>query len=110
MDCHLPPLTDTASFYYMKVYHGVRDLVGHFTQKVYDHEKNRKAVYETTKNAFCQKCHNNLLYIPDKRGAMLAHRSVIYARPGYEKRCLDCHQNLVHKPSAIYDYEQYQSS
>jgi hypothetical protein len=41
---------------------------------------------------------------------MLAHRSVIYARPGYEKRCLDCHQNLVHKPSAIYDYEQYQSS
>jgi cytochrome c-type protein NapC/trimethylamine-N-oxide reductase cytochrome c-type subunit TorC len=38
---------------------------------------------------------------------MLAHRSVIYARPGYEKRCLDCHRNLVHVPRAVYNYKQY---
>ncbi|MFZ0450029.1 MAG: hypothetical protein WAL98_12375 [Desulfatiglandaceae bacterium] len=36
-------------------------------------------------------CHRNLLYIPNKRGAMLAHRDVIYARAGYdEKEYLRC--------------------
>jgi cytochrome c-type protein NapC/trimethylamine-N-oxide reductase cytochrome c-type subunit TorC len=34
--------------------------------------------------------------MPDQRGAMLAHRSVLYARPGYEKQCTDCHRYLVH--------------
>jgi hypothetical protein len=47
------------------------------------------------------------LYIPNKRGAMLAHRSVLYARKGYEKKCVDCHRNLVHNPADIYLYKQY---
>jgi cytochrome c-type protein NapC/trimethylamine-N-oxide reductase cytochrome c-type subunit TorC len=38
---------------------------------------------------------------------MLAHRSVIYARSGYEKRCVDCHRNLVHNPTRIYEYKQH---
>jgi cytochrome c-type protein NapC/trimethylamine-N-oxide reductase cytochrome c-type subunit TorC len=38
---------------------------------------------------------------------MLAHRSVVYARPGYAKRCIDCHRNLVHNPRNIYQYKQY---
>jgi hypothetical protein len=50
------------------------------------------------------KCHRNLLHLPDNRGAMLAHRSVIYPMPGYEKRCVDCHRNLVHMPSDAYRY------
>jgi cytochrome c-type protein NapC/trimethylamine-N-oxide reductase cytochrome c-type subunit TorC len=37
---------------------------------------------------------------------MLAHRSVLYARPGYEKKCLDCHRNLVHRPTGFYRYKQ----
>jgi nitrate/TMAO reductase-like tetraheme cytochrome c subunit len=58
------------------------------------------------KNDQCLKCHRNLLYIPNKRGAMLAHRDVLYARPGYEKKCLDCHENLVHKPKPFYEYAE----
>lgn len=38
---------------------------------------------------------------------MLAHRTVIYARPGYEKKCVDCHRNLVHAEQPIYGYKQY---
>ena len=68
----------------------------------------RKA-YASFKNEQCQKCHRNILYIPDKRGAMLAHRSVLYPRPGYEKKCVDCHRDLVHTPSNVYRYKQYQT-
>lgn len=107
MDCHLPAPHDTFNFFYSKTFHGIKDVIIHFTMDEYDHDKARKAAYASFKNEQCQKCHRNILHIPDKRGAMLAHRSVIYARPGYEKRCVDCHKNLVHNPSPVYRYKQY---
>ena len=45
--------------------------------------------------------------MPGKSGAMLAHRSVIYARPGYEKKCVDCHYDLVHSERMFIMYKQY---
>ena len=108
MDCHLPAPEDTYNFFYAKTMHGIKDIIVHFIQDEYDHAKNRQAAYAGFKNKQCQKCHRNILYIPDKRGAMLAHRAVVYARPGYEKRCIDCHQNLVHNASEHYRYKQYQ--
>ena len=109
MDCHLPAPHDTVNFFYAKTFHGVKDLFVHFfTNKPYDHAKNREAAYASFKNEQCQKCHRNILYIPNKRGAMLAHRDVLYPRPGYEKRCVDCHRNLVHNASQVYQYKQYQ--
>ncbi len=110
MDCHLPAPHDTFDFFYAKTAHGIKDIFVHFTQDVYDHEKNRQTVYSSFKNEQCQKCHLNLLYIPNKRGAMLAHRSVLYPKPGYEKKCVDCHQNLVHNRRDVYRYKQYQKS
>ena len=108
MDCHLPSPQDTFNFFYAKTIHGVKDVFMHFIQSEYDHEKTREAAYASFKNEQCQKCHRNLLYIPNKRGAMLAHRDVVYARPGYEKRCVDCHKNLVHVKRDNYRYKQYQ--
>ena len=110
MDCHLPAPQDTYEFFFAKTMHGLKDLILHFTQEEYDREKNRQKAYDGFKNKQCQKCHRNILYIPDKRGAMLAHQTVIYPRPGYEKRCVDCHQNLVHNPRAFYQYKQYRDS
>jgi len=110
MDCHLPAPHDTINFFYAKTIHGIKDVVLHFTQDTYDHEKNREAAYASFKNEQCQKCHRNLLYIPEKRGAMLAHRSVVYAREGYEKRCVDCHRDLVHNSREVYDYKQYSTN
>jgi len=112
MDCHLPAPHDTFEFFYAKTFHGIKDVVAHFTQgsEAYDHEKNRQKAYASFTNDQCQKCHRNILYIPDKRGAMLAHRSVLYPRPGYEKKCVDCHKNLVHNPSPVYRYKQYQTA
>ncbi|MBN1841314.1 MAG: NapC/NirT family cytochrome c [Deltaproteobacteria bacterium] len=107
MDCHLPAPYDTFNFFYAKTAHGIKDVVLHFFQDDYDHEKNRQVAYESFKNEQCQKCHRNLLYIPDKRGAMLAHRSVVYARDGFEKNCVDCHRNLVHNPRPFYAYKQF---
>lgn len=108
MDCHLPAPQDTYQFFYAKTFHGIKDIIIHFTQDEYDHEKNRLKAYASFKNDQCQKCHRNILNIPDKRGAMLAHKTVIYARPGYEKKCVDCHRNLVHNKSELYRYKQYQ--
>jgi len=107
MDCHLPAPQDTFNFFYAKTAHGIKDIFVHFTSGKFDHKEQRRIAYDTFKNAQCQKCHRNLLYIPNKRGAMLAHRDVIYARPGYEKRCVDCHRNLVHNPRTVYEYKQY---
>ena len=109
MDCHLPAPHDIIDFFYAKTAHGIKDLVVHFTQdpSEYDHEEQRQIAYASFKNDQCQKCHRNILHIPDKRGAMLAHRTVLYARPGYEKRCVDCHKNLVHMARPIYQYKQY---
>jgi len=108
MDCHLPAPQDTVNFFYTKTIHGIKDVFVHFAYGTYDREKSREHAYETFKNAQCQKCHRNLLNIPDKRGAMLAHRTVLYPREGYEKKCVDCHRNLVHVDSEIYKYKQKQ--
>jgi len=107
MDCHLPAPEDTFDFFYAKTAHGIKDVFMHFTQDEYNRDENREKAYDSMANSRCMKCHRNLLYIPDKRGAMLAHRSVVYARPGYEKRCVDCHRNLVHVPSEVYRYKQF---
>lgn len=112
MDCHLPAPHDTIDLFYTKTAHGIKDIFVHFTQDPlkYDHALQRRKAYASFKNEQCQKCHRNILFIPDKRGAMLAHRSVFYARPGYEKKCVDCHQNLVHMEREVYAYKQYQES
>jgi cytochrome c-type protein NapC/trimethylamine-N-oxide reductase cytochrome c-type subunit TorC len=110
MDCHLPAPHDTIDFFYAKTFHGAKDIFVHFTQDMnqYDHERQRQKAYASFNNEQCQKCHRNILNIPDKRGAMLAHRSVLYPRPGYEKKCVDCHRNLVHNKRDLYEYKQYQ--
>jgi nitrate/TMAO reductase-like tetraheme cytochrome c subunit len=110
MDCHLPAPHDTFDFFYAKTFHGAKDVLVHFFQSEYDHEEQRQKAYASFRNDQCQKCHRNLLYIPNKRGAMLAHRDVVYARPGYEKKCVDCHRDLVHNAREIYDYKQYKDT
>ncbi|MFZ7127262.1 MAG: NapC/NirT family cytochrome c [Desulfobacterales bacterium] len=107
MDCHLPAPHDTFNFFFVKTYHGAKDVVKHFTIEEYDREKNRRAAYDSFTNDQCQKCHRNLLNMPDNRGAMLAHRSVVYARTGYEKKCVDCHYDLVHDDKQAVMYRQY---
>ncbi|MEA2062349.1 MAG: NapC/NirT family cytochrome c [Gemmatimonadota bacterium] len=110
MDCHLPAPHDTFNFFYTKTLHGIKDVFYHFVQDKYDHEKNRQAAYASLKNNQCQKCHRNILNIPNKRGAMLAHKTVLYPRPGYEKKCVDCHRNLVHNKSEYFRFKQYEDS
>jgi cytochrome c-type protein NapC/trimethylamine-N-oxide reductase cytochrome c-type subunit TorC len=107
MDCHLPAPHDTFDFFFAKTYHGAKDVVKHFLIAEYDREKNRKAAYASFNNDQCQKCHRNLLHMPGNRGAMRAHRSVIYARAGYEKKCVDCHYDLVHNDKLLVMFRQY---
>jgi nitrate/TMAO reductase-like tetraheme cytochrome c subunit len=96
MDCHLPAPQDTFDFFFAKTYHGLKDVAVHFFGKPYDRSAVRELAYEAFNNRECEKCHRNLLHMPTRRGAMLAHRSVVYAKSGYEKKCIDCHYDLVH--------------
>ena len=107
MDCHLPAPQNTFDFFFSKTYHGIKDVALHFIAEEYDRGKARNNAYAAFDNSQCQKCHRNLLSMPDKRGAMLAHRSVLYARPGYEKRCVDCHYDLVHDDKRYVMFRQY---
>ncbi|MDH3837008.1 MAG: NapC/NirT family cytochrome c [Desulfobacteraceae bacterium] len=106
MDCHLPAPQDTFDFFFAKSYHGIKDVVIHFLSGEYDQEKARNNAYAAFENRECQKCHRNLLYMPNQRGAMLAHRSVLYAKPGYEKKCVDCHYDLVHSERGLVMFRQ----
>ena len=106
MDCHLPAPQNTFEFFFAKTYHGIKDVVVHFTMGEYDREKVRQNAYASFENSQCQKCHRSLLTMPYKRGAMLAHRSVLYARPGYEKKCIDCHYDLVHSERGLVMFRQ----
>jgi cytochrome c-type protein NapC/trimethylamine-N-oxide reductase cytochrome c-type subunit TorC len=81
-------------------------VVIHFFVGEYDQEKARNNAYAAFDNRECQKCHRNLLHMPYKRGAMLAHRSVLYAKPGYEKKCIDCHYDLVHSERGLVMFRQ----
>lgn len=101
-DCHMPQPEHTARFFYTKTIHGIKDVFGHLVGGDYDRHESRLAAYESIDNSYCMSCHKNILYISNKRGAMLAHRTVLYPRAGYEKKCTDCHQNLVHKPAAYF--------
>jgi cytochrome c-type protein NapC/trimethylamine-N-oxide reductase cytochrome c-type subunit TorC len=107
MDCHLPAPQDMYDFFFAKTYHGIKDVAIHFLAGEYDREKARESAYAAFDNDQCQKCHRNLLNMPNSRGAMLAHRSVIYARAGYEKKCIDCHYDLVHNDKIAVMYRQY---
>jgi len=107
MDCHLPAPQNTFDFFFAKSYHGLKDVAIHFFAEEYDRERARKNAYAAFENTECQKCHRNLLNMPNSRGAMLAHRSVIYARAGYEKKCIDCHYDLVHNDKIAVMYRQY---
>ncbi len=104
-DCHLPPSTDVAAFVAAKAKHTILDVWAHVTREEYDREAMKKKAAADIPNAACRKCHSDLLYPPISRGGMLAHRSMLYAREGYEKRCLDCHENLVHRPKRLYAFE-----
>ena len=108
MDCHLPAPQHTFDFFYAKTYHGLKDLVLHFTMDTskYDHAKNREAVYEDMTNDRCRKCHRNILNMPYQRGAMLAHRTVLYSEPENRRKCVDCHDQLVHFPKNGYQYDR----
>jgi cytochrome c-type protein NapC/trimethylamine-N-oxide reductase cytochrome c-type subunit TorC len=106
MDCHLPAPANTFDFFFAKTYHGIKDVALHFFVDEYDQEKARNNAYAAFRNNECQKCHRNLLNMPYKRGAMLAHRSVLYARPGYEKKCVDCHYDLVHSERGLVMFRQ----
>jgi cytochrome c-type protein NapC/trimethylamine-N-oxide reductase cytochrome c-type subunit TorC len=106
MDCHLPAPQDTYDFFFAKTYHGIKDVAIHFLKDEYDREKARNAAYASFDNDQCQKCHRNLLHMPNNRGAMLAHRSVLYARQGYEKKCVDCHYDLVHNDKVAVMFRQ----
>lgn len=110
MDCHLPAPHDTINFFYTKTWHGIKDVAAHFIDGAegYDRDENREEAYRSIKNEQCQKCHRNIENMPHSRGAMLAHKSVLYARPGYEKKCTDCHRNLVHVDRDRYEYKQYE--
>jgi cytochrome c nitrite reductase small subunit len=107
MDCHLPAPHDTFNFFYTKTAHGIKDVFVHFTKDttLYDRNLQKQKAYAGFKNEQCLKCHRNILYLTEKRGAMLAHRSVIYAQAGYEKQCTNCHQNLVHNDRSYYQYK-----
>lgn len=106
MDCHLPAPHNTFDFFFAKTWHGAKDVFVHFTedQSHYNRAASREKAYRDIKNDQCQKCHRNILYMPEKRGAMLAHRAVLYPLPGYEKKCTDCHRNLVHVQKPFYTY------
>jgi len=109
MDCHLPAPQDTVDFFFTKTMHGMKDVFSHFTggDETYDRAVMREHVWATMKNDQCMKCHRNILHMPGKRGAMLAHRRVLYAANGEEYRCTDCHRHLVHNDRQFYDYKQF---
>ena len=107
MDCHLPAPQNTFDFFFAKTYHGIKDVALHFFVGEYDRERARNNAYASFDNSQCQKCHRNLLYMPKSRGAMRAHRTVLYARAGYEKKCVDCHYDLVHNDKFSVMFRQY---
>lgn len=107
MDCHLPAPQKMFDFFFAKTVHGLKDITIHFLGDPYDREKARASAYGYFDNDACRKCHRNLLDMPRRRGAMLAHRSVLYPREGYPKRCVDCHYDLVHNDKESVAFRHY---
>jgi len=105
-DCHLPDPSQKIRFYSSKAYHGTKDILGHLGMAAfgweYDREHSRAVARKEMTNDRCQKCHQELIAPGMSSGAMLAHRSTLYPRKGYEKSCLQCHENLVHRPAALF--------
>ena len=103
IDCHLPDPSNFPAFYWAKTHHGIKDIYAHFFGGEYNREEAQRRARSSIPNERCQRCHADLLATGMTRGAMLAHRSLLYPkRKGYEKTCHECHENLVHQPQAYY--------
>jgi cytochrome c-type protein NapC len=94
VDCHLPPTG--VSHYAYKAWSGLRDVVVHYLgdpAKV-DWDGKRFTKEDYLFEDACQKCHQDLTPAGMSRGGFLAHRA--WERGRIEKKCWDCHENLVH--------------
>ena len=104
-DCHLPPWTHPVQLLFEKVYHGVKDVTGHFTRA---DEFDEPGFYFDMKvsaahgvhNYNCMKCHQDL-YKKKYEGYDNIHKIV---KNNPRMSCVKCHEGLVHKqylPEAI---------
>ena len=97
-----PRRTDTFNFFYAKTFHGIKDIVASTSpakNTIIGRRTGKRPTLPSKTNS-AKKCHRNiLLYIPiNGGGPCWLIGTVLYARPGYEKKCVDCHRNLVHVP------------
>lgn len=95
IDCHLPPAGIKKLVY--KSYFGAKDQYAHLFKDVskIDWEERKKQVGHYTFEAGCKKCHTNLFPSSLTVAGLNAHRE--YVGGLTNKKCFDCHRNLVHK-------------
>jgi nitrate/TMAO reductase-like tetraheme cytochrome c subunit len=99
MDCHLPAPHKTFDFFFAKTFHGAqrRDQAFHHRSNTTARKTGRRPTRPSTmpnaRNAIatCWPCPQT------RRHAGPPHRAL--PRQGYEKKCVDCHYDLVHNDS-----------
>ncbi len=92
-DCHLP--TDMLSKIKVKIITGTRDSFVHYLGNPEDLDFKELAIKarENISDDSCVQCHKNPFPVNLSKGGFIAHRAV---ERGANKKCVDCHQNLVH--------------
>jgi len=95
-DCHLPP--DIVSMIKVKIITGTRDTFVHYlgNPEGLDFDELAKKARKNIADVSCVKCHKNLFPTCITKGGLIAHRAW---QRGVEKKCVDCHVNLVHTQS-----------
>lgn len=92
-DCHLP--VDGISKMKVKTISGIKDTFYHYfgDPENIDREELAKKARAGITNDSCMRCHKNLVPSAISKGGMIAHRAL---EKGEQKRCIECHTNLVH--------------
>jgi len=96
VDCHLPP--EGMAYLTAKSWLGLVDVYGHLFKDVDNIDWEAKLEYRERYvwDQSCLACHQNLTPPGISRGGFLAHRE--YLRGRTERKCVNCHENLVHYP------------
>jgi nitrate/TMAO reductase-like tetraheme cytochrome c subunit len=106
MDCHLPAPQDTFDFFFSKSYHGIKDVAVHFFEDDTTVKRPAKRPMPPSTTISARNAIAICCTCPTSGAPCWPTARWCMPGKGYEKKCVDCHYDLVHSERGLVMFRQ----